>query len=100
MERLIILLPPDGGSREAVEIGDVDASGFRCDPGRSGTGSLGLRGSAELIEVLTKGFNGGYGERTFHLKAGDRLLANCTIVRHDSCIHFEFMDPPPQDHVL
>jgi len=94
MERLIIESTPNGEDGEAVEIGTVDASDFRCDRGLRGTGVLGMRGSHELRKVLSQGFSGGYGQRVFHLRAGDRLLENCHVDGADGdCIRFHFDGP-------
>ena len=101
MDRLIILSTPDGGAGKSVEIGDVDATDFDYrERDQAGSGRFGEVGSIELRNVLQKGFNGGYGERPFHVRVGDRVLANCTITRENSCIHFVFDGPADQFDAL
>jgi len=101
MERLIILSTPGGGRGKAEKIGDVDAQGFHYDESAE-TGNLGFVGSQELIKVLSQDYDGGWGDRPFHLQAGARLLANCQAVEadDDSCVHFEFSGPVVQDDAL
>jgi hypothetical protein len=99
MQRLIILSTPDGEDGDAEPIGDVDASGFTCDERRR-TGSFGLRGSHELMKVLSEGYTGDWALRPFHVQQGDRLVESCHVLGQDSCIHFEFLGRVVQSDAL
>jgi hypothetical protein len=87
-DKLKVIATRDGRPGKPEEVGEIDGEGFSWS---GTTAHLSNESARQLLALLGQG----YGDREFHLVAGDTMLEGCLVARMSGTCELTFSRAVP-----